>query len=61
MNANLWSRNLEQKCIRTTDSPLLSSLVEWVFLALEIGEFHSKGNHQWYGYGSITRAQMITR
>ncbi len=41
--------------------PLLCSLVEWVILALEIVEFHSWGNHQLCGYGSMTRGQMITR
>jgi hypothetical protein len=46
----LWSRNPKQKC----------SLVEWVILALEIGEFQSWGNHQLCGYGSMTRGQMIT-
>jgi hypothetical protein len=30
-------------------------------LALEIGEFHSRGNHQRCGYESMTREQMITR
>ncbi len=50
---------LKPKTEVPTDSLLLCSLVE--VLALEIGEFHSWGNHQLCGYGSMTRGQMITR
>ncbi len=56
-SANDWSTKL----LTYKKSLILCSLVEWVVLALEIGEFHIWGNQQWCGYGSMTRGQMIAR
>jgi hypothetical protein len=45
-----------------TDNRLPPSVLpESVVLALEIGEYHNSPGNQEFGYGSMTRGQMIPR